>query len=123
IFYQEATVEQVLVEEGDTVEQGQVLARLDEGEWEDNLGELQDKLTAAERGLTAKGRALASVERQITAKEFAVRQAQLNLQTAEYNLGQIADVKKAQDAVDNAEYALKFAKSMLTGELGGGYTI
>ncbi|TES88304.1 MAG: biotin/lipoyl-binding protein, partial [Dehalococcoidia bacterium] len=35
LFYQEGTVEEVLVEEGDTVEKGQVLAKLDTEEWED----------------------------------------------------------------------------------------
>jgi multidrug efflux pump subunit AcrA (membrane-fusion protein) len=58
-------------------------------------------------------------ERQVTAKELTVRQKQLDVQAAEDNLGQIADVKKAQDVIDDAEYALKFATSMLSGEVGG----
>ncbi|MFC1915491.1 HlyD family efflux transporter periplasmic adaptor subunit [Chloroflexota bacterium] len=141
LFYQEGTVEEVLVEEGDTVEEGQVLAKLDTEEWEDNLEELQDKLTVAERVLTTKEHALiqaerevidferdvtdkedavVKAERQVTTKEFAVRQAEVDVQTAEYNLSEIDEVKEAQDAVDNAEYALDFAKSMLAGEFGGG---
>jgi multidrug efflux pump subunit AcrA (membrane-fusion protein) len=40
--------------------------------------------------------------------------------SANNTLNQIAVVKKAQDAVDNAEYALKFANSVLAGEFGGG---
>ena len=34
LFFQEGTVEEVLVEEGDAVEEGQVLARLDMEEWQ-----------------------------------------------------------------------------------------
>ena len=141
LFYPEGTVEEVLVEEGDIVTEGQVLASLDTEEWEDNLEDLQDKLTAAERALTAKERALtkaerevidlergvtdkedavATAERQVTAKELAVSQAQLNLDTAEYNLSKIDEVEEAQDDIDDAEDTLKLVNMVLRGELGGG---
>jgi multidrug efflux pump subunit AcrA (membrane-fusion protein) len=144
LFYQEGTVEEVTVEEGDIVTEGEVLASLDKGEWDDNLADLQDKLTAAQRALTTKERALTQANRkvtdlkravtdkedavakaklQVTSKELDLTQAQLDVETAQYNLGEMDDVKKAQDAVDNAEYALKFAKSMLSGEFGGGTEI
>ncbi len=51
LFYEEGTVEEVLVEEGDTVEEGQVLAKLDTEEWEDQLSALENQLTAKERDL------------------------------------------------------------------------
>ena len=51
IFYQEATVEEVLVEEGDTIEEGQVVAKLDTSEWEDNLAALEDQVATEERDL------------------------------------------------------------------------
>ena len=54
LFYQEGTVEEVLVEEGDTVEEGQALVKLDTEEWEEQLSALKDKVTDAERELTAK---------------------------------------------------------------------
>jgi multidrug efflux pump subunit AcrA (membrane-fusion protein) len=141
LFYPEGTVEEVLVEEGDVVTEGQVLASLDTEEWEDELEVLQDKLTAAERALTAKERALvqaerkvidyertvadkkdavATAERQVSAKEVAVSQAQLALDTAEYNLGEIDEVEEAQDAVEEAEDNLRLIKMVLRGELGGG---
>jgi len=141
LFYPEGTVEEVLVEEGDIVTEGQVLASLDTEEWEDNLEDLQDKLTAAERALTAKERALTKAERkvidlerlvtdkedavvtaehQVTTKELAVSQAQLNLDTAEYNLGKIDEVEEAQDDIDDAEDTLKLVNMVLRGELGGG---
>jgi len=54
LFYEEGTVEEVLVEEGDTVEEGQVLVRLDTEEWEDELTALEDEVTAEERDLLQK---------------------------------------------------------------------
>ncbi len=44
LFYQEGTVEEVLVEEGDIVEEGQVLAKLDTSEWDDQLRTLEEAL-------------------------------------------------------------------------------
>ncbi len=141
LFYQEGTVEEVMVEDGDTVTEGQALVRLDAQEWEDELEKLQDNLTGAERQVTAKNRALvqaerkvidaertaadkkdavATAERQVTSKELAVSQAQLILDTAEYNLGEIDEVKEAQDAVDEAEDNLRLIRMVLRGQLGGG---
>ncbi len=141
LFYPEGTLEEVLVEEGDIVTEGQVLASLDTEEWEDEREELQDSLTEAERQLTAKERALVQAERQVitlqrevadeeddvleaerqvTAEEIAVIQAQLILDTAEYNLGEIDEVKEAQDAIDEAEDNLRLIRMVQQGELGGG---
>lgn len=54
LFYEEGTVEEVLVEEGDTVEEGQVLVRLDTEEWENELTALENQVTAEERDLLQK---------------------------------------------------------------------
>jgi len=106
IFYPEATVEEVLVEESESVEEGQVLARLDTSEWDDNLEVLEDKLTDAERQLTVKKRVLATEERDLL-------QAQINLQTAEYNLDVMAKVQKINDAIEEEEFKVKLAKARL----------
>jgi HlyD family secretion protein len=104
------TVEEVLVEVGDTVEEGDVLARLDDDEWEEQLDELEDALAAAER--------------QVPAKEILLRQAEINLEEAEeYTLAQVEEVEEAQDAVDEAEDNLRFVKMVLAGEFGGGLQI
>ncbi len=76
LFYQEGTVEEVLVEEGDTVEEGQVLVKLDMEEWEEELEALEDQVTAAERALTAK-------ERDLLQKEINVINAENALEKAE----------------------------------------
>lgn len=83
LFFQEGTVEEVLVEEGDIVEEGQVLARLDMEEWEDHLGTLEDQVTARERDLL---------------------QAQINLQTAEDNLKNAQEDIEATNALELAIY-------------------
>ena len=75
LFYQEGTVEAVLVEEGDTVEQGQVLAELDISEWEEELEALEDQVTAAERELTAKQRDLLQKEVSVINAENALEKA------------------------------------------------
>jgi multidrug efflux pump subunit AcrA (membrane-fusion protein) len=131
------TIGEVLVEEGDTIEEGQVLVTVDKDEWEDHLSALEKALTTDQRNLTAKQSALTKAERQVisdertvidkegdvaeaernvTTKEFAVRQAQLNVETAEYNLGQ---VKEAIDDVEDAEFNIKIAQMGKTGELAG----
>ncbi|MFC2016952.1 efflux RND transporter periplasmic adaptor subunit [Chloroflexota bacterium] len=110
------TVEEVLVEEGDVVEEGQVLARLDTSEWEDQLKALEDQLTAAEREVTAAEREVTAAERQVAAKICDLLQAQINLKTAENNLEEVKepyteeDISNAETAVDEAEYSLEFAQ-------------
>lgn len=49
LFYQEGTVAEVLVEEGDTVTEGQVLVKLDASEWADNLSTLETQVVEKER--------------------------------------------------------------------------
>ena len=140
-FETSGTVGEVLMEVGDFVEEGQTLARIDTAEWEEKLEALErsvttaeDQVTQAERQVTQAEHQVTQTERQvtqterqvpqterqvtqaehqITAKEFALRQAQIDLQTAEYELSAIADVKEAQDAVDDAEYELEFIEMKL----------
>ncbi len=114
------TVEEVLVDEGDTVTEGQVLARLDASEWEDYLEDLADKLTAAQRQVRAKERALTKAkinldakERAVAAKERELLQAQIDVQSAQRAVDVMQDVQEAQDAVDEAEYNLQIAQMRL----------
>jgi len=76
LFYQEATVEEVFVEEGDTVEQGQLLATLDISEWEDELSTLEAQVTMAERELAEK-------ERDLLQKKIDLINAEIDLEEAE----------------------------------------
>jgi HlyD family secretion protein len=110
-FDMAGTVEEVLVDEGESVEEGQELVKLDTSEWDTQMKALQTKLVTAQR-------ALVKAERAITDDELAVRQVELDLRTAENSLNQIAAVKVVQDDIDNTEAALKFAKMVLAN--GGG---
>jgi len=85
------TVEEVLVEEGDTVEEGQVLARLDTSEW----------------------------DKELTNLEMDLVQADINLKNAELALKQAEepysdeDIDSAEADVDSAEFSLAYAESQL----------
>ncbi len=100
-FEMAGTVAEVLVEEGDTVTEGQELAKLDASEWEDTLASLEDKVTDAERQLTAKERAVTAAEQQLETKERAV-------------LARERDVVQAGISVKNAEIDLETAQDSYT---------
>lgn len=124
------TVEEVLVETGDTVEAGQVLARLDTSAWDTQMTAYKNAVTTAERKMTTAQKqlrddqiAVVNAQDGVTSSEFALTQAQLDFQTANDTLSQITDVKKIQDEIDDANYALKIAQNMLTGQVGGGTVI
>ena len=82
-FEMAGTVQEVLVEEGDSVEEGQVLARLDTSEWEDELTTLELDLLQA---------------------KISVENAELDLERAEENDSEDIYIKKLQ---------LKLAKERL----------
>ncbi len=122
LFYQEGTVEEVLVEEGDTVEEGQVLAKLDTEEWEDELSTLEDQVIAKERDLLQAEINLQTAEQNLknaqdneAAKKLALLNAQISLRTVEHNYDEARgiytwpDVETAQKDVEKAEAFLQYA--------------
>jgi RND family efflux transporter MFP subunit len=140
-FQVAGTVYEVLVEESDTVTAGQELAKLDTTEWDQQLKTLEKAVVTAQRNVTAREndvtkaeRQVASLERQViskesdvtkaernvTEKELAVREAELAVTKAEDSLGQIEEVKKAQDNVDTAEMDLTAIQMIISGAISGG---
>jgi HlyD family secretion protein len=113
-------VESVAVKAGDTVTEGQEIAKVDTSEWDTKLKSYQAALTKAQRALVSAQDTLAAKQREVASKELAVKQTQLDINTAEYNLVQIADVKTAQAAVDSAESTLALVKSNLQLGLASG---
>ena len=104
------TVEEVLVKEGDTVGEGQVLAKLDTSEWEEQLAELEDKVTAAEQQLTAKQRDLVQAEINVINAEVALEEAEATYVWPE-------EVFAARERVWAAEAEVEEAQAMLVGGL------
>jgi len=87
------TIGEVLVEEGDTVTEGQVMVTVDRDEWDDRLSALEDLVTTKERALVTAQINLKTAEQNlknaqdtIAAKELAVLNAQISLDQAESNL-------------------------------------
>ncbi|MEK7354794.1 MAG: HlyD family efflux transporter periplasmic adaptor subunit, partial [Chloroflexota bacterium] len=124
------TVQEVLVNAGDTVQKGQVLATLDTTQWDTQVTALQRAVTTAGRQVTQKQLALRNAQNAVVnanntviSRQFALRSAQLNLQSANDTLNQITDIKKIQDVIDDANYALQFVNKMLGGQFPGASTL
>jgi HlyD family secretion protein len=127
LFYQQGTIAEVNVETGDSVEEGQVLVKIDSDEWQQELDTLEDSLAAAERNVDTLERTLATAERLVTTRELAVtaakrqvstreiayQTAEINLEASEYALATIQEVKEVQDDIDNAEYQLQYIQAKI----------
>jgi len=109
-----STVDEVLVQEGDVVEKGKVLAKLDTSAWEDHISSLEDLWIAKQRALTAAERNLETKKRAIAAKERDVLSAQNAVTNAEKALTGIketyswTDVEAAQAELDRARTYLQY---------------
>ncbi len=115
VFYPEttrenkATVAEVLVEEGESVEEGQVLAKLDASEWEEQLDGLKDSVITAERQVATK-------KRDLTQKKIDLLNAEIALEDAEALYVWPAEVFTARAAVRSAEDDVEEAEAVLGGD-------
>ena len=107
-FEIEGTVDEVIVEEADFVEEGQVLAKLVMSEWEDQLTVLEDKVISTERNKTAKERAVTAAERGVTDAERGVTDAERGVTDAE------REVTDAEREVTDAEREVADAEQGVT---------
>jgi multidrug efflux pump subunit AcrA (membrane-fusion protein) len=89
------TVEDIFIEEGDTVTEGELLARLDPLELEDYLTELENKL--------------ASREQDLLQAEINVINAEIALENAQ-DIYQWPEILDAELAIDDAERVLDYAQ-------------
>jgi len=117
IFYLEAAVEEVLVEEGDTVEEGQVVARLSTSEWGRELATLESSVTKEKASYTTAKVALekaesvaytADLEMQIKQQQVERAQQEYWEAVIRYDYGESteADLLEAAAALRTAEAAL-----------------
>jgi len=97
-FEANGTVGEILVEVGDEVKEGDILARLDEDEWRVSIQTLEKTLKTAQK--------------QPAARELDIIQAEINLQTAQESLNSIKEIKDAQDKVNALENELKLNEAM-----------
>jgi len=93
-FEMAGTVQEVLVEEGDSVEEGQVLAKLDTSEWETELTALELALLQAKINLWNAELALDRAEEDTTSdfRAWEIRIKRLQVKLAE---GRLEDAEKA----------------------------
>ncbi len=94
------TVVSVPVSVGDYVTKGEVLAKLDESAWQDNITNLESQLAAQSEQLTGKQQQVTSAQRQVTAKQEAVTAAQQQVENANNA------VVSAQRNVEQAQISL-----------------
>jgi HlyD family secretion protein len=98
------TVSEVLVEVGDSVSEGDVLARLDMTEWQQNVTNLESTLVSRQQVQTQAEQNLSVAERKVTKQEDAVTAAEQAVDDAEYNISvQERSVIQAQIDIANAE--------------------
>jgi multidrug efflux pump subunit AcrA (membrane-fusion protein) len=117
-FEMDGTVQEVLVQEAQSVEEGQVLARLDTSAWEELLTTLEDQVTAAERNVTAKQRAVTTAERKVTDAEQNVTAKERAVTTAERQVtSKKLDLLQAQINLNNAKLSLEQTEEASTDRL------
>jgi len=111
-FEMAGTVEEILVEEGDSVEQGQLLAKLDTSEWDDELTTLERNLLQAEINLENAEYALDSAEEKTTTSivgDIVVKECadsrQIDIKEMQVQLAQARfddDQKALEEALDKS---------------------
>ncbi len=111
-FEMDGTVDEILVETSESVKAGQELAKLDTSTWDEKLKTLSKAVTTAQRNLITAQTAVTTAQKAVATKEMAVKSAEMDLQVAQYNLDEIAEIKTAQDKVDQAKAALDYAIAM-----------
>jgi len=109
-FQVDGTVEEVLVQAGDAVEQGQVLAQLDQSQWNEYLAQLKDNVTAAQRNVSAKELALTAAQRDVLAKQLGLLQAQQSLTSALDALDKAKEPYSSDD-INNARVTANLAQN------------
>ncbi|OGO19243.1 MAG: hypothetical protein A2144_02110 [Chloroflexi bacterium RBG_16_50_9] len=116
------TVGDVLVEEGDTVKEGDVLVTMDKDEWNDQLSTKEDQVTTAERNLLQTQANLLTAQQTLesikdtTAKEKTVLSAEVSLQQAQDTLDAgitATDYQSTEAALNKAKAYYSYVKDRL----------
>jgi HlyD family secretion protein len=113
VFETAGYVDQILVDESDSVTKGQVLATLDNSTWEATVKSLRQSLSSTQRSLNNKQYTLSVNQRLIDSKKLAKLQTELNLLSAQNTLDNLDDVKQAQASIDIINNDIAYAQSAL----------
>ena len=103
---QTVKISDVLVNEGDIVNQGQVLVKSDTTDW-------QNQITTDQHAQDSAKASLIQAQAAVGQAQSNVNQAKANLQTAQYALSMQTDVKAIQDNIDNTNSQFQQSKLML----------
>jgi len=106
-------VVELLVNQGQSVEAGQVLLRLDASDLERKLRETQADLEVAQAALDEAQREAGEIELAEAEADLASAEAQLASAEVELALAQQLGIVHLQEAVDDAEVALQVARDQL----------
>ncbi len=116
-FEMSGTVEEILVEEGDSVKEGQVLAKLDTSEWEKELIKLERAMLQAQSALEIAEDNMKDTEYTL---ELALLNAKINLRSAwqtlyntEESYGNYLNIEISELKVDRAKMERKQAEQDL----------
>ncbi len=127
-------VEEVFVGKGDTVKEGDDIARLNTSDWETeiknltsalnrvqrNLTTVKGKVTRARRSLVSAQTAVTKAQRSVAARELSVQSAELDLETLEYGLKDISAIKDIADKAESVKNRLDLYTALYD---GGDYSV
>jgi HlyD family secretion protein len=121
-FDTNGTVSEVLVNIGDSVTKGQVLARLDMTVWQQNITNLESTLVSKQQSLTQAQQSLTNANRTVANKENAVTVAQQAVDDAKYNVTvKERAVTQTQITIANAEISYKQLQQQFYNGTGDAY--
>lgn len=120
-FEMAGTVQEVLVEEGDSVEEGQVIARLDTSEWENELTTLELDMLQVKINLWNAELALDKAEEDTTS-DFRAWEIQIKRLQVKLAEGRLEDAEKALEEASEAspEVAAPFDGFVTNVNVSGG---
>jgi multidrug efflux pump subunit AcrA (membrane-fusion protein) len=110
-FEIDGTVSEILVAEGDSVTEGEVLSRLDTTAWQDEINTLTSQATTTLRNLTSKQRAVTTADQNVSVAQQGVKTANNTI------ISKQLSVLQAQINLQNAQLALEEAEETTTDEV------
>jgi HlyD family secretion protein len=106
-------ISDVLVTPGQNVDAGQVLAKADPQDWQNQITADQHALDSRNVSLIQAKNSVINAQNGLTSSQASLVNAQAGLVTAQYNLSQQKDIKAAQDLINTDNNQLQIDQSLL----------